>query len=135
MGEIHPDFAEELDVPPFLLFELDFDMLLQYGRIERTYCPLPRFPSVQRDVALVVDESLPAHTITAWIRELQHPVLKDVELFDDYRGPSIPEGKKSLAYTLSYRALDRTLTDTEVNAVHEEMITRITNEFGAQPRT
>jgi phenylalanyl-tRNA synthetase beta chain len=135
MGEIHPDFAEELDVPPFLLFELDFDMLLQYGRNERTYCPLPRFPSVQRDVALLVDESLPAHTITAWIRELQHPVLKDVELFDDYRGPSIPEGKKSLAYTLSYRALDRTLTDTEVNAVHEEMITRITNEFGAQPRT
>jgi phenylalanyl-tRNA synthetase beta chain len=86
-------------------------------------------------VALIVDQSFPAQRIITWVKGLRQPLIEDVQLFDDYRGPSIPSEKRSLAYTISYRAEDRTLTDSEVNALHEELIDRLAKEFDAQPRT
>jgi phenylalanyl-tRNA synthetase beta chain len=135
LGEVHPDLSEQLDLPSFLLFELDFGRLVQYAPRQRTVRPLPRFPSIERDVALIVDQSFPAQRIITWVKGLRQPLIEDVQLFDDYRGPSIPSEKRSLAYTISYRAEDRTLTDSEVNALHEELIDRLAKEFDAQPRT
>src|SRR4030065_325233 len=96
--------------------------------------PLPRFPSVERDLAVVVDGTFPAQRIVSWIKELNHSLIEDVQVFDEYRGSPIPEGKKSLAYTISSRAEDRTLTDAEVNSLHRDLISRIGEGFGAQLR-
>jgi phenylalanyl-tRNA synthetase beta chain len=133
-GEVHPDLCEELDLPPFLLFELDFEGLVQYAPRELTARSLPRFPSVERDLAVVVDEIFPAQRIISWIKDLKHSLIEEVQVFDQYRGSPIPEGKKSLAYTISYRAEDRTLTDAEVNALHQNLVSQISEVFGAQLR-
>lgn len=134
LGELHPDLCEELDLPPFLIFELDFEGLVQYAPRELTARSLPRFPSVERDLAVVVEEAFPAQRIISWIKDLNHSLIEDVQVFDQYHGSPIPEGRKSLAYTISYRAENRTLTDSEVNTIHQDLIARISEVFGAQLR-
>ena len=83
----------------------------------------------------MVDEEFPAQRIINWIKDQGHSLIEEVQVFDQYHGSPIPEGKKSLAYTVSYRAEDRTLTDAEVNALHQDLISRIGQVFGAQLRT
>ena len=134
LGEIHPDLCEELDLPPFFIFELDFEKWVQYAPSHLTVRPIPRFPSVERDLAVVVDEAFPAQRIVSWIRDLRHSLIEEVRLFDEYRGSPIPEGKKNLAYTISYRAENRTLTDAEVHVLHQDLIAQISQVFGAQLR-
>lgn len=133
-GEVHPDLREELALPPFSLFELDFEELFQYAPPQLKARPLPRFPSVERDVAVVVDDEFPAQRIISWIKGLNHSLIEDVAVFDHYRGSPIPDGKKSLAYAIRYRAADRTLTDAEVNALHQDLVAKIGEVFGAQLR-
>ena len=82
----------------------------------------------------MVDEAFPAQRIISWVKDLSHSLIEGVGVFDQYRGSPIPEGKKSLAYTIYYRAEDRTLTDTEVSALHQELIAQIEEVFGAQLR-
>jgi phenylalanyl-tRNA synthetase beta chain len=134
LGQSHPDLCEELDVPPFLMFELDFEELLQYASRQITFRPLPRFPSVERDFAVVVDKEFPSQRIVNWINDLGLVLIERVEVFDQYYGAPIPEGKKSLAYKLSYRAEDRTLTDAEVSALHQDVVDRVGKTFDAQLR-
>ncbi|MGH7770639.1 MAG: phenylalanine--tRNA ligase subunit beta [Candidatus Binatia bacterium] len=154
LGEIHPDLCEQWELPAFLVFELDFEELVHYARRDLRVQPLPRYPSVQRDLAVVVDEAFPAQRIINWIKDLSSSsredkalqteqmaaslldwsVIEDVKVFDQYRGSPIPEGKKSLAYTISYRAENRTLTDAEVNDLHQYLVIRIGEVFGAQLR-
>ncbi|HEY2989160.1 MAG TPA: phenylalanine--tRNA ligase subunit beta [Candidatus Binatia bacterium] len=134
VGAIHPDLSEALSLPRFFLFEVDFDGLVQYASHEIAIRSLPRFPSVERDLAVVVDESFPAQQIINWIKNLRHSLIEGVEVFDQYRGAPIPEGKKSLAYAISYRAENRTLTDSEVHALHQDLVSRISELFGARLR-
>jgi len=134
VGEAHPDVGEALSLPRFLIFELDFEKLVQYLSPKLTVRSLPRFPSVERDLAVVVDEKFPAQQIINWLKDLRHSLIEGVEVFDQYRGAPIPEGKKSLAYTISYRAEDRTLTDAEVQNLHQELVSRIGERFGAELR-
>jgi phenylalanyl-tRNA synthetase beta chain len=134
VGEVHPDIAGELSLPRFLLFELDFENLVQYLSPKFTVRSLPRFPSVERDLAVVVDEKFPAQQIINWLKDQRHALIEDVEVFDQYRGAPVPEGKKSLAYTISYRAEDRTLTDAEVHGLHQDLVSRIGELFGAELR-
>ncbi|HWP24128.1 MAG TPA: phenylalanine--tRNA ligase subunit beta, partial [Candidatus Binatia bacterium] len=135
LGQTHPEFCAEVDLPPCVLFELDFDGLVQYSRPRTTFHPLPRFPSVERDFAVVVDENFPAQRIVDWIHERGLALIERVEVFDQYGGSPIPEGKKSLAYKVSYRAEDRTLTDAEVTSLHQDLVARIGATFDAQLRT
>jgi phenylalanyl-tRNA synthetase beta chain len=135
LGEFHPDLCEELDLPRFFIMELDFKKSLQYAPPKLTARSLPRFPSVERDLAVVVDDGFPAQRIINWIKDQRDPLIEDVQVFDQYRGSPIPEGKKSLAYRVCYRAEDRTLTDAEVGARHQDLILQIGQAFGAQLRT
>ncbi|HXV84789.1 MAG TPA: phenylalanine--tRNA ligase subunit beta, partial [Candidatus Binatia bacterium] len=96
---------------------------------------LPRFPSVERDFALVVEREFPSRQIMSWIKNRGEALIESVEVFDQYLGPPIPAGKKSLAYKISYRADDRTLTDTEVNTLHHNLVDQIATLFGAQVRS
>ncbi len=134
LGEIHPDLSAKLGLPPFLIFELDFESLVQYARLDFTVRALPRFPSVERDLAIIVDEKFPAQQIINWIKGFGNLLIEDVQIFDQYRGSQIPKGKKSLAYTVSYRAKDRTLTDEEVNTNHQGLISKMCQVFGATLR-
>ena len=134
LGELHPDLAEELGVPPALLFELDLEKLLEYAPRRIVTQQLPRFPAVERDVAIVVDREFASQQIIRWIYALGEPWIERVEVFDQYVGAPIPDGKKSLAYGISYRAEHKTLTDMEVNEVHQRLVNRLREVFGAEQR-
>ena len=135
LGQIHPDVSDALGLPVFLLFELDFEGLLQYAPRRITARSLPRFPSVERDFAIVVEREFPSEQIIGWIKNRGEALIEYVEVFDQYLGSPIPEGKKSLAYKISYRAADRTLTDSEVNTRHQNLVDQLANFFGAQVRS
>ena len=135
LGQLHPDICDQLAVPPVLLFELDFEKLLQYAPRRITTRALPRFPAVERDVAIVVDRDFASQQIVSWIQNLGEALIEHVEVFDQYVGAPVPETKKSLAYKISYRAEDRTLTDTEINELHQSLVDRLGKTFGAERRS
>ncbi len=135
LGQVHPDIQEELELPPFHLLELDFEELLEYAPRQIKAHFLPRFPSVERDFAIIVDDRFRSEEIVNWIENLGEAVIERVDVFDHYTGSPIPQGKKSLAYKISYRADDRTLTDAEVNPLHQRLMNQIEKLFGAQRRS
>jgi phenylalanyl-tRNA synthetase beta chain len=135
LGQMHPDVCDAFGLPPFVAFELDFEGLLQYAPRQIAARSLPRFPSVERDFAVVVDRAFPARQIVDWIKNRGEPLIEAASVFDQYLGPPIPEGKKSLAYKISYRAEDRTLTDSEVNTLHQTLVEQIGQNFGAELRS
>jgi phenylalanyl-tRNA synthetase beta chain len=95
---------------------------------------LPRFPSVTRDVAMLVNDTLPAAALRATIRRAAPASLADVREFDRYQGKGVPDGKVSLALRLTFRAADRTLTDGEVQAAMDAVIAALASEHGAVQR-
>jgi phenylalanyl-tRNA synthetase beta chain len=134
VGEISPRVREELDLPPFFLFELDFDAIVHYARPDFKVRPIPRFPSVERDLAIVVAEDFPSQTVIDWVKGLDRALIERVDIFDEYTGAPISEGRKSLAYKVFYRSMERTLTDQEVNAVHEDLTRQLCAAFDATLR-
>jgi phenylalanyl-tRNA synthetase beta chain len=135
LGRLHPDTCERLEVPSSCAFELDFEKLLEYAPRRIAAHSLPRFPAVERDVAVVVERDFAAAQVIDWIKNLGEPLIEHVDVFDQYMGVPIPEGKKSLAYKISYRAEDRTLTDLEVNTLHQSIVDRLGKTFGAERRS
>jgi phenylalanyl-tRNA synthetase beta chain len=114
--------------------EFDLQAILAKVPGRFTYTPVPRFPAALRDIAIVVDEDVTAERIAAEIRAAGGELLRGLRLFDVYRGGSIPAGKKSLAYALSYQAEDRTLTDKEVDKAHKKIEDRLVHVLKAQVR-
>jgi phenylalanyl-tRNA synthetase beta chain len=135
VGQVHPRVSDQLDLPPFMVFELDLERLLEYAPRKISVRNLPRFPAVGRDFALVVERDFQSQRIISWINSQGEPLIEHVEVFDEYRGAPIPENRKSLAYKISYRAEDRTLTDAEVNELHQDLVAKISQFFGAELRT
>jgi phenylalanyl-tRNA synthetase beta chain len=122
IGALHPNIEEELALMESnCLFELDLDKLLPYSPPRLAFRGLPRFPAVVRDLALVGEQDFPSSRVVEFIREWRSELVEDVALFDEYVGAPMDPGKKSLAYSISYRASDRTLTDEEVNLLHNEL--------------
>ncbi|MGA9349869.1 MAG: phenylalanine--tRNA ligase subunit beta [Anaerolineae bacterium] len=136
MGELHPLVREAFDLPaqPVCALEFDLEALLSQVGAARTMQPISRFPAVVQDVALVVDENLSAEEVRRAILDSGGQLLRDVRLFDLYRGEPIPPGKKSLAYSLTYQAEDRTLTDGEVAKVQAHVVRHLAKELGAELR-
>jgi phenylalanyl-tRNA synthetase beta chain len=134
-GALHPSLCLELDLSEIpWVFELNFSHLLRFARPVTPYQPLPRFPAVVRDVAIIADEDLPAQAVIDAISELNSPLITATRLFDLYRGAPIPAHKKSLAYSLEYRAADRTLTATEVNTLHAQVIEHLMRTLSVEVR-
>ena len=106
-------------------FHPAFDCLLGLDAVERSYHALPKYPAVERDLALVVSEDVDHQSITDVLSDSCGMLLESIDLFDVYRGKQVPAGKKSLAYALRYRASDRTLTDDEVTLVQDSAIARL----------
>jgi phenylalanyl-tRNA synthetase beta chain len=135
-GALHPEIAQSFDLPAEVwVAELDFRELGHYRPARVALRPLPRFPAVVRDIAVIVDETFRAGEIVEEVRALANPEIESIRLFDCYRGTPVPAGKKSLAYTIAYRGADRTLTDDEANALHATVVERLTRRFALELRT
>jgi phenylalanyl-tRNA synthetase beta chain len=135
VGAFHPEVAFELDLAePCWGFELDIEKLLPYCPQHSGFVGLPRFPATMRDVAVVVDEGFPSERIVQFVRQWRPDLIEEVSLFDAYTGAPIPDGYKSLAYSIAYRAGDRTLTDEEVNGLQSELRAALTRELGVALR-
>lgn len=135
MGEVHPDVLEKYGIGTrAICAELDFNLLAQLADTDRLYQPLPRYPSIKRDIAMVTEERVLVAELEAVIRREGGKLLERVALFDVYRGKPVPAGSKSLAFTLVYRDADHTLTDEEVGKVHDKVLAALKDECGAQLR-
>jgi phenylalanyl-tRNA synthetase beta chain len=134
-GELHPQIGERFDLleQPVALLELDFNQLLAHQQ-PRQYQQIPRFPAVLEDLALIVDADVPVQAVQNVICTAGGDLLRRVELFDLYQGSPIPPGQKSVAYSLTFQAADRSLTEDEVRAIYQRIQQRAAAELGAQPR-
>lgn len=134
LGQLHPKLAKKHGLNDPVVFQLDLAKLFAAVNDEVVYNPIPRYPAVTRDLALVVDEDVLAGEVEEGIREVAGELLESVTLFDVFTGEQIEEGKKSIAYSLVYRAKDRTLTDEEVQEVHERVVNYLEDILGAKLR-
>ena len=136
LGEVHPLVRENYDLPEqcVCLLELNLEKLLAASRPVAQVKPVSRMPVVKEDLAIVVDEELPCDRLLAAIREAGGALLADVVLFDVYSGEQVGAGKRSLAFSLTFQAPDKTLTSEETAKQRERIVKRLTQEFGAQIR-
>jgi len=137
LGEVHPAVREAFDLPPTRapLAELDLEAIIVLASAIRQMGPISRFPAVTQDLAVIVDQDVPAARVLELIRQGGGEILRRAVLFDVYRGSQIPPGKVSLAYALTYQALDRTLTDEEVAQVRGRIVRALEHKLGATLRT
>ncbi|MER3446102.1 MAG: phenylalanine--tRNA ligase subunit beta [Candidatus Dadabacteria bacterium] len=136
LGELHPEFQERLGISKGIyIFEIDLDRLfvLQRGA-EKRFHPLPKFPSVRRDIALVVDEKVSVGKILDEIKKVESSLIEGVNVFDVFKGKPVGEGKKSVAVSMILRASDKTLTDEEANEAQTKVIKRLESALGAELR-
>jgi phenylalanyl-tRNA synthetase beta chain len=137
LGELHPTMVEELDMRgTVVVFELAANRLAEVLPGRPAFKALPKFPAIRRDLALVLDETIPTAALCAGIAkdDSVREILEDLEVFDIYRGEHIPVGKKSVALSLVLRADHRTLTDSEVGKVEARLIKAAQKNFGAEIR-
>lgn len=126
LGEVHPDVATGYDMPiRVYVAEVDLSALFAVESPKTLYKALPRFPAVERDLALLCDASKPVASIEAIIRKAGGKILESVDLFDVYQGAQIEAGKKSVAYSLKFRAADRTLSDEDIDPVLNKIFAKL----------
>ena len=135
MGQVHPLVAKYygIDVDVYCA-EINFTELLQHQLPDATYTPLPKYPSVSRDLSLICDEEVTVAQAEEVITSAAGKLLRGVKLFDIYRGVGVPEGKKSMAFSLELRADDRTLTDTDSESVVTKVLTALKEKLNASLR-
>ncbi|MCE2393547.1 phenylalanine--tRNA ligase subunit beta [Candidatus Poribacteria bacterium] len=131
-GEAHPEVMENYDLPhEAYLFELDFERLVDVVEPMKQFEPIPIYPSVNRDLAIVLDADTPASRPTEVIRSAGGELVSGLHLFDVYTGEQVPEGKKSLAFAIEYRSTTETLTDEIVDRIHGGILEQLERELGA----
>ncbi len=139
LGQLHPQMVKAYDfqieeTQAVLVADIDLDALLGQVPAGHVIRGVSRFPAVQQDIAVIVEENVPADQVPTLIWQSGQPLLTEVRLFDLFRGEQIGAGKKSLAYSLTFQAADRTLTDKEVAKQRQKIIQRLERELGAKLR-
>jgi phenylalanyl-tRNA synthetase beta chain len=134
-GQLLPALAKKNDLrDAVLLAELNLDLLLARRNPAKSFKPLPQFPAIRRDVAMIVPEATTHDAVLQVVKQAKPANLETVELFDVFRGKNVPEGQKSLAYAFTYRAADKTLTDAEANAAHTKIVEAFKTQLQATVR-
>ena len=135
-GELHPEFQERLGISKRVyIFEIDLDKLSSSIKgVEKRFRPLPKFPSVRRDIALVVDERVAVGDVLNEIKKVESSLIEDVNVFDVFKGEPVGKGKKSIAVSMILRASDKTLTDEEANEAQAKALKRLESALGAELR-
>ncbi|MBQ7768458.1 MAG: phenylalanine--tRNA ligase subunit beta [Oscillospiraceae bacterium] len=132
MGQIHPLVAKNYGMDSEVYCaEINFTALMSLRKPEPTYTPLPKYPTVSRDLAVVCDEEITVGQVEEVIEKAAGKLLRNIRLFDIYRGTGVPEGKKSMAFALELRADDRTLTDTDSEQVVSKVLEALKTSVGA----
>jgi phenylalanyl-tRNA synthetase beta chain len=138
LGVLGPEIVEKLDLkkqkPEIVLFEINLDLFLTLIPDLIKYSQIPKYPCVERDIAIVVNENISAAKIKDIIRTFPSELIEDISVFDFYKGSSIPEGKKSLAFNVVYRSMDKTLRDDEVEELHASLVDYLLNKTGGELR-
>ena len=135
MGQVHPLVAKNYGIDADIYCaEINFTKLMDYRLPDPTYTPLPKYPAVTRDLALICDEAVTVAQAEDVITAAAGKLLQDVKLFDIYRGVGVPAGKKSMAFSLELRADDRTLTDTDSEAVVAKVLAGLKEQLNATLR-
>lgn len=135
MGQVHPLVAKNYGIDAEVYCaELNFTKMLSLMLPDPTYVPLPKYPAVSRDLALVCDEEVTVAQAEKIIADAAGKLLRDVKLFDIYRGMGVPAGKKSMAFSLELRADDRTLTDADSEAVTDKILAALAEKLNATLR-
>ncbi len=134
-GEAHPEVLENYDLPyKAYLFEFDLEALVSATVFSRRFEPVSIYPKVERDLAIVVGKDVLSDMPIELIYTTGGELVESVRLFDVYEGEQVPEGKKSLAYTIVYHSAAETLTDKAVNALHKQVVEHLHQELGAELR-
>ncbi len=132
IGEVRPTVLKEYDLKQTaFVFELDIFRLIEHLPKTPIYRPIPRFPSVERDTTLIVDNQVQAGDILEKTKSFQETLMEDICVFDVYRGDPIPKGKKSISFRIVYRSLTETLSDKRVNDIHQTITDRLIQAFDA----
>jgi phenylalanyl-tRNA synthetase beta chain len=142
MGEVHPNVLDNYDISQKVyIFEMDFDKLTEYySNLLREspdvvhFQPLSQFPSVFRDLAIIVPENISSEEAKRIIQTTGGELIASLKLFDVYTGQPVPEGKKSLAYSIEYNSKSGTLTDDSVEVIHRKIISQLAQKLGAELR-
>ncbi|HVW99370.1 MAG TPA: hypothetical protein VHA52_02870, partial [Candidatus Babeliaceae bacterium] len=134
MGALHPMIVQELDIQGgVLVFELQLDDL-EIASLPRSK-EISKFPEIRRDLALLVDRTVPSQAIQDTIRDVAGDLLKDINVFDIYQGKGITSDRKSIALALTLQHLSRTLRDEEVAGIMERVIVALKDRFAAELRS
>lgn len=132
IGELHPDVNEKYGLKTNVyIAEIDVELLVRKANFIRKYKQLPKYPAVTRDISVVLKEEISVGEIEKVIYESDNTILENIKLFDVYRGNPIDKGYKSVAFSLTYRHMEYTLKDEEVNIVHQNILTNLENKLGA----
>ncbi|MDJ0724693.1 MAG: phenylalanine--tRNA ligase subunit beta [Prochloraceae cyanobacterium] len=139
-GQLHPQLRQEKNtIDEVYVFQISFDIILASLNKEEVFTPrfksYSTYPAVERDLAFFADVSIPVFQIEQAIKKSGGSILAGVELFDEYQGENVPEGERSLAFSLYYRASDRTLTDKEIEPVHQKVRDTLVKQFSANLRS
>ncbi len=131
MGEIHPDVADKYGIGTrAYACELMFGLVTEAANTEKVFKPLPKYPATSRDIALVVDEAMTVGEIEKVIKSAGGKILRDVKLFDVYRGPQVGENKKSVAFALTFRHDDRTLEEADITKAQDKILAALEEKLG-----
>ncbi len=135
VGEVHPKVLDAFDINrKVYMFELNVENLAKQVILLNAYQPLPKFPAINRDLAVVLPIAVPAAQVAQSIIESAGPLLSDVWLFDVYTGEQVPSGARSLAFSLTFRAKERTLTDNEVDEQYQRIVAHLESTLSAKLR-
>lgn len=134
IGELHPTVAKNWEITePVFMIGLSMAALLLHASSGKLYDPIPKYPAVLRDLAIVLDKGITHQKVEDTLSSF--PLVRDVSLFDVYEGKQVAEGKRSLAYRLTFQSDEHTLTDEEVDKVQTDMVSKLNEEFGAELRS
>ena len=135
-GELHPDVIENYNLGQRVyVCEMNVESVFENTSTEKTYTPLPKYPSTSRDIALLVKDEVYVKEIEDIIKANAGGLVESYKLFDVYKGAQIEEGYKSIAYSITYRSIEKTLTDEDVAKVHDKILNELSEKLGATLRS
>ena len=139
LGKIHPQYAKETDCKDVIMAELDFDALVDIKKAKIKFAPISKYPSVQRDLAFVIDRNMPVKKVVSIInknaRYNKEEIIRNVEVFDVYQGEHVAKDEKSVALSITFQSDTHTLKDEEINEVFENILQAIQTECDATLRS